>query len=133
MVEKEAGAVIIRTDEGAPRVLLVTAKNDPAHWLFPKGHIEPGETAEQAAVREAWEEAGVKAHVRQHVGRTRYGYQGRDIEVEYFLCAFVRDEDAAERRKLAWLPLDDARRRLSFDNTREMLDRARPLIASSPA
>ena len=60
----QAGAIIVSNgSDGAPLTLLVTAKRNPDHWVFPKGHVEPGETLEVAARREAEEEAGVSGHI----------------------------------------------------------------------
>jgi 8-oxo-dGTP pyrophosphatase MutT (NUDIX family) len=41
----QAGAIVFKRDVGELRVLIVTAKQNPSYWIFPKGHIEPGETA----------------------------------------------------------------------------------------
>lgn len=133
MIENEAGAIVVRADAGQPRVLLVTAKDNSKHWLFPKGHIEPGESAADAARREVMEEAGIEAAVTRRLGRTRYDLDGRTIVVEYFLLEFVAEHNADEGRKKEWLSLDDADRRLTFDTTRDMLRQARPLISGRPA
>ncbi len=128
MIENEAGAIVIRADAGQPRLLLVTAKDNSNHWLFPKGHIEPGETAPDAARREVMEEAGIEAVVTRRLGTTRYDLNGRTIAVEYFLLEFVTEHKADEGRKKEWLSLDDAERRLSFETTRDILRQAKPLI-----
>ena len=39
-----AGGIVVRLDDGVARFLLVTARRQPGQWVFPKGHIEPGET-----------------------------------------------------------------------------------------
>ena len=55
------GAVVYRDIKGEVRYLLIKNKRS-AHWGFPKGHIEPGETKKQTAIREVLEETGI--HVR---------------------------------------------------------------------
>src|SRR5450759_5071039 len=53
-----AGGVVYRHRDGQTEVLLVGARPQPDDWVFPKGHIEPDETAAEAARREVREEAG---------------------------------------------------------------------------
>ena len=65
-----AGGVVLDT---AGRVLLI--RYPPARggtWTFPKGHIEPGESPEAAAVREVQEECAVRAAVLRPLGNTEY-------------------------------------------------------------
>ncbi len=59
------------------RVLLVTATRQPNLWVFPKGHIEAGETPEEAAVREVDEEAGVVATVVAPIGTLEFRERAR--------------------------------------------------------
>lgn len=49
---------IIITDEAQPKILLIR-RSDTGKWALPGGYLDPGETGEQAAVREAAEETGV--------------------------------------------------------------------------
>ena len=130
--EPEAGAIVIRRDGGVPRVLLVTAKKQPGEWIFPKGHIEPGEDGLDAALREALEESGVvavpHAGTNRSVGRTTFEYEGREIAVDYYLLDFVSEKDGSEGRKKEWLEFDDAMRRLTFESTQKLLARARELL-----
>ena len=41
---KQAGAIVVRAGKTGPRILLVTARRNPNNWIFPKGHVESGET-----------------------------------------------------------------------------------------
>lgn len=61
------GASIVIFDAARERVLLVK-REDIRIWALPGGHIEPGETAEQAAIREAYEETGYAVTCERYVG-----------------------------------------------------------------
>ena len=118
----ESGAIVVRFDADAPRVLLVTARRNPEHWLFPKGHIEPGETAEAAATREAWEEAGVVSRPIRPLGTLEFELLGDRVRVQYFLCAYVsQDGPGQEGRQGGWYRLEEALERLTFADTRALL------------
>jgi bis(5'-nucleosidyl)-tetraphosphatase len=58
--ERSAGIVLWRTAPSDPSVKLYLLLDYGRHWDFPKGHVEPGETDEQAAVRELFEETGIQ-------------------------------------------------------------------------
>ena len=76
-----AGGVVF--DE-AGRVLLIRDRN--GFWVFPKGHIDPGETPEEAAVREVLEETGVRARVLAALTTTRYrNDRGEEREIRWYL------------------------------------------------
>jgi 8-oxo-dGTP pyrophosphatase MutT (NUDIX family) len=120
-IVEQAGAIVIRSDGDEPRVLLVTAKADPRHWIFPKGHIEPGERAEEAALREAREEAGVAARLLGPAGTLEFSMGKDRARVKYFVAAYEHDQPDREPRQLAWCRFDEALERLSFDESRAML------------
>jgi 8-oxo-dGTP pyrophosphatase MutT (NUDIX family) len=124
-VVEEAGAVVVDIAARPPRVLLVTAKRNPSHWIFPKGHLEPGETAEQAAQREAREEAGVAGRILAPAGDTEYRLGEQTIRVRYFAVALEgRVPDAGEGRRIAWCTLPEALAQLTFEDTRRVLRNA---------
>jgi 8-oxo-dGTP pyrophosphatase MutT (NUDIX family) len=124
-VIRQAGSIVVRLDGKEPQVLLVTAKRNPANWIFPKGHIEKGETAEAAALRETREEAGVVGSSIGPAGVLEYGFLGVKARVEYFLVLYTRDAGPPEDgRKRSWYPLNDALDRLSYKNTRKLLRKA---------
>ena len=124
-VIRQAGAIVLRTDSEEPQVLLVTAKRNPRSWIFPKGHIERGETPEEAAVREAREESGVIGKVIAPAGILEYGFLGAKARVEYFLVQFTREVGPPEDgRQKSWYGLEDALERLNYKNTRKLLRKA---------
>jgi 8-oxo-dGTP pyrophosphatase MutT (NUDIX family) len=130
-VERSAGGVVVRDDEVA---VIVPVKRDARGNKvlgLPKGHIDPGETAEQAARREVREETGVDAEPLGELGEVRYFYQrkGRSVDkvVQFFLFEFrsgdVADHDH-EIEDARWIPLAEAARSLTYEGEREMARRA---------
>jgi 8-oxo-dGTP pyrophosphatase MutT (NUDIX family) len=119
---RQAGSIVVRLDAREPQVLLVTARRNPRNWIFPKGHIEKGESPEQAALRETREEAGISAKLIGPAGILEYGFLGAKARVEYFLVLFTREAGPPEDgRQRMWCGLDDALDRLSYKNTRKLL------------
>ena len=122
---RQSGAIVVRLDGKAPRVLLVTARRNPDNWIFPKGHIEKGESSEAAALRETREEAGVLGKLLGPAGVLEYGFLGASARVEYFLVQFIREDGPPEAgRQRTWCGLDDALKRLNYKNTRKLLLKA---------
>src|ERR687893_1094195 len=116
-VIRQAGSIVVRLDGKEPEVLLVTGKRNPKSWIFPKGHIEKGETPEQAALRETKEEAGVVGTLIGPAGTLEYGFLGARARVEYFLVQFTREASQPEDgRQRTWCDLDEALERLSYKN-----------------
>ena len=104
-------------DDGE-RLLLVRRAHAPGHglWSLPGGHVEPGETDEQAVVREVFEETALTVKVGRRVGSvTRAAPEGVVLEIHDYACRVVGGTvqaggDAADARwcdpvELAALPL----------------------------
>lgn len=127
MFYEQAGAVVFRRDGAGLRILLVRARRNPADWIFPKGHIEEGETAGETALREAEEEAGVTGRVISSLAPLLTFRQGeRQVRVQYFLVEYTGEVKPKEQRELAWLAPPEALVRLTHDAARTLLEHALP-------
>ena len=118
---EQAGAVVLRRHKGSHHVLLITSKRDADHWLFPKGHVERGETLEEAALREAEEEAGVRGRIVRRAGEITFELKSESILVHYFVVRTDDDGKPEKGRQLAWCSYQDALERLTFPDTRGLL------------
>jgi 8-oxo-dGTP pyrophosphatase MutT (NUDIX family) len=128
-VIRQSGAIVVRLDRDQPQVLLVSAKRNPRNWIFPKGHIEKGESPEAAALRETKEEAGVVGKLVAPAGVLEYRFMGVTARIEYFLALFTRETAPPEDgRTRIWCGLDEALERLSYKNTRKLLRKAWKLV-----
>ena len=118
----QAGGIVLRKDGDQLRVLLVRAKRDPGVWIFPKGHIEPGESAADAALRETREESGVEGELVAPIGEPLEFHNGRDeVSVQYFLIRPLSESDECEGRAKRWFDVDDALAALQWENARALL------------
>lgn len=114
---RAAGGVVWRDGAAGDEVLLVhRARYDD--WSFPKGKLDPGETWEEAAVREVREEAAVVVQLGAELDGAAYDdQQGRPKQVRYWAMTVVDEErfdPNDEVDELAWMGLDEAARRLTY-------------------
>ncbi|QIF01060.1 NUDIX domain-containing protein [Roseimicrobium sp. ORNL1] len=109
-----AGGIVVRVDADGPKYLLVQPKGVSATvnvgrtWVLPKGHIEGGEDAADAAVREVEEETGVVGGILQFVGSNRFEAAGESIHVRYFLMKCLSEGTPKEKRERGWFPIEQA-------------------------
>jgi 8-oxo-dGTP pyrophosphatase MutT (NUDIX family) len=127
-----AGAVVFKLTRGGPRYLLVEANGTRDRWVFPKGHLERGEKAADAAVREVAEEAGVLARPIRRLRRIEQKQRGEPISIAYFLMAYAGRTAPLDKRRIRWLALDEATEALDLGKSRRVLRSADRLI-SRPA
>jgi 8-oxo-dGTP pyrophosphatase MutT (NUDIX family) len=133
--EFSAGGVVVRRFHGRPFIAAVRVKGGSVLAL-PKGHIDEGETAAEAAAREVREEAGVEGTLVEKLGDVRYWYQrgGQRVlkVVSFFLFRYrsgsVRDHDH-EVDSAEWVPLEDAPRLLAYKGERQMAEAAMSAFA----
>ena len=129
VTEKSCGTVLYTVKDGVVLYLLIQSA-DGGICGFPKGHMEAGETEEETALRETWEETSVRAEL---VGgfRKEIAYRlknGNSKTVVFFLGTFrdqePRHNEGFETLNYLLLPYGDACRKLTFRNTRRVLKSA---------
>jgi 8-oxo-dGTP diphosphatase len=123
-----AGGLVTRRGADGVEILVV---HRPRYddWTFPKGKRDPGETDEETARREVFEETGLGCELVEELGTTEYvDNRGRAKQVRYWIMRlddptspFVANAEVDEVR---WLRPDAARGILSYGHDRELLDRA---------
>ena len=125
--EFSAGGVVVRDGECVVIVPTRRAADGSKVLALPKGHPDPGESAEDAALREVHEEAGVEGRLVGKLGDVRYWYMrgGRRIAkvVTFFLLEYVAGDVADhddEVQHARWLALDAAARELTYRGERDM-------------
>jgi periplasmic divalent cation tolerance protein len=133
--EISAGGVVYRRQGRGVEVALIHTRG---RWGLPKGHVEPGESSEQAALREVREETGIEGRVARKLGEIRYSYREKragqqeqvkiNKRVHFYLLRYlrgdVRDHDH-EVDEARWFPIDEALRSLRFATERKMVNRAK--------
>ena len=120
-----AGAVLYTVADGERRYVLVREKN--GSYGMPKGHVEPGETLAQTALREVREETGVTAtlHAAEPAMVDEYPIAGGDVKrVSWFVARYADQTPIADRTQVLGvlvLPIDAALKTLTYGSTREIL------------
>lgn len=121
---RAAGAVVMRRADGTTEVLVV---HRPRYddWSLPKGKVDPGETFEEAAVREVLEESGVLVELARPLPETSYVDQrGRAKVVRWWAASVVEERPwnpDDEVDAIAWIPVDQVDDRLTYDADRTLV------------
>ena len=138
--EFSAGGLVVDLAGEVPLGALIgrTDRHGRLLWSLPKGHIEQGETAEQAAVREVAEETGISGVIMGELGTIDFWFvaEGRRIHktVQHYLMRATGGElsDAdVEVAEVAWVPLPEIPARLAYPDERGLVDTAGRLLADS--
>ena len=136
--ETSAGGLVVDTETGHAAVIGRLDRRGRLLWSLPKGHIEDGETVEQAAVREVAEETGIDSAVVASLGSIDYWFVAEDRRVHktvhHFLLRALGGElsDAdVEVTEVAWVPLADLPARLAYADERRLVRRATEMLADS--
>lgn len=122
-----AGAVVFRERDNQV-LYLVVSSSDGAHWVLPKGHIDKGETAEVAALRELVEEAGVVGEIVDRLSTQTFTREAREGVIQYFLIREQGSTAASENRSLRWEQESAASELLAFAEARAALKEGAAMV-----
>lgn len=126
-----AGGVIIYKD----KVLLLKKEKS---WVFPKGKAKRGETLIQTAIREIYEETGIKLNEKGiEVGLIKYRYIANDNQYEktvYYYLFFVEDKTVKIEDSFlgyGWFYFDEALKTITYKNDKKILKKTFKIIGRS--
>lgn len=130
-----AGGVVVRNG----KLLTITSSRRGTVDL-PKGTIEPGESIEEAALREVEEETGYRTAIIDTLGSKTYDFNGRDGKryrktVSYFLMEPIDEDEPiknlqeGEDFENEWLTFEEALEKVSFIDTRTIIQKAKEVYA----
>ena len=135
-----AGGVVRRRSAAGEEELALIHRPRYDDWSLPKGKLEPGESGEQAALREVLEETGFRCRLGAALSSATYtDSKGRPKRVRYWLMEPIEGRFAPgpEADRLRWCSLDEAEKLLSYERdrqlVREALNRQPPDSRPSPA
>jgi len=124
---EQAGVIPFRRKKGTIEVCLIRNKGRKK-WKIPKGFVDPGETVKQAALKEAWEEAGLNGHlVGDPIGSYEYEKWGADLTVSVYLMEVTSEDDKWEEsrfRERSWSAVETAFAMLKKHPVRPLLEAA---------
>ena len=135
--EISAGGIVVHRDGDELRFLLI--RDSYQNWGFPKGHVEPGETIESAALREVAEETGVRdAVMTAPLDVIQWEFQFRGVRVRktcHFFLMETRDATTSPQHDegisaCRWTTFEEANRLVAYDNARAVLHTAHAMVTA---
>src|SRR5918912_2350987 len=122
---KQGGGIIVYGE------YVVLRRNKTGKWIFPKGHVDPGETTAETARREAEEETGLLCEVVETAGSARYKDDDEKVTVEYFILRATGPGPHWERHHNVdafLVPPEQVAAHLSFGKLRRVWDDVRERV-----
>ena len=137
--EESFGVIPLRQENGQWFVLLINHKKG-GYWAFPKGHSEPGETPEQAAKRELFEETGltIVRKVSDKILRETYQFYRGSQRIEKVVTYILAEVEGTlvlqpgEVNEGSWVNLSEAEKWITFDESRRMIREALVYLNQTP-
>jgi len=130
----------IKHERSAGGLVLIIGRSSPRIWSLPKGHVEPSETIETAAVREVQEETAIEAEIIEKLSDIRYWFYSDKVKhskvVHFFLMRYLGgmpQPQAGEVDEVAWVPLHELLGVLTHLNERRLASMAQGIVSERGA
>lgn len=132
LYEKSCGAVVFHRGKDGIKLLLVRNCNGK-YWSFPKGHMEVGENEHQTALREVYEETGLRVKIYSGYRQVSDYSPFANIKkrVVFFLAETDSDRVKIQRSEIesyVWVSFEQAKRMCSYQNDLRILESAQKAI-----
>ncbi len=137
--EPTAGGIVFRLTEDQKDIEILLIQDSKNRWTIPKGHIEPGETAKQTAIREIGEEAGLKSiEALTWLGKIHFKYRRADklvlMTTQIYLVRALDDNETPTKEKwmngIKWFKFGDALDAIEYEDIEKLMLIAKKKIRS---
>ncbi len=139
MREPTAGGIVFRMTPDQKDIEILLIQDSKNRWTIPKGHIEPGETAKQTAIREIGEESGLKGiEVLTWLGKIHFKYRRLDklvlMTTQIYLVHSLDDKEKPTKEKwmngIKWFKFGDALDAIEYEDIEKLMLIAKRKIRS---
>lgn len=138
--ETSAGGLVLDLRGPIPVAALIARRQRRGRliWLLPKGHVEPGETIEVAAIREVGEETGILGSILAPLGIIDFWFMTKTHRthktVHHYLMQAkggeLSDSDI-EVSQVAWVPLAEVSSKLHYPDERKLITKVSDLLGDT--
>lgn len=128
--EPTSGGIVFRINKNKGDIEILLIQDSKNRWTIPKGHIEPGETAKQTAIREIGEEAGL-SHIRvlTWLGKIHFKYRRLDklvlMTTQIYLVHALDGRERPTKEKwmngIKWFSFKDALNAIEYDDIEKLM------------
>ncbi len=135
--ETSAGGVVLDMSSDPPAVALIARHDRRSRllWSLPKGHVEEGETPEEAALREVFEETGLVGRIVAPLGVIDFWFVVEDKRIHKTVHHYVieavggelSDEDV-EVEAVEWIPFHQVVRKLAYGDERRLVEKVPQIV-----
>ncbi len=135
--EPTAGGIVFRTNPKQNDIEILLIQDSKGRWTIPKGHIEPGETAKQTAIREIGEESGLfHIQVITWLGKIHFQYRRIDklvlMTTQIYLVRAMDDAETPTKEQwmkgIKWFKFNDAIEAIEYEDIEKLMLLARNKI-----